>query len=102
MGELIDCPYCAEKVKSEAIICKHCGKELDTEDAIDKIQVNKIKDLKFRLKDKIKLYLIYEPMKNVNDLEFLEKLENMSSDKIEQDIFYKIRNKKVLILNCIF
>jgi len=23
------CPFCAELVKSEAIICKHCGKDID-------------------------------------------------------------------------
>ena len=27
-GELRKCPYCAELVKVEAKICKHCGKEL--------------------------------------------------------------------------
>jgi hypothetical protein len=23
------CPYCAEKIKLAAIVCKHCGRELD-------------------------------------------------------------------------
>lgn len=23
-----DCPFCAEKIKTKAIVCKHCGKEL--------------------------------------------------------------------------
>jgi hypothetical protein len=27
-GEFRKCPFCAETVKSEAIICKHCGRDL--------------------------------------------------------------------------
>lgn len=33
------CPYCAEEIKNEAIICKHCGKDLQTT-GNNKIKVN--------------------------------------------------------------
>ena len=30
------CPYCAENIKKEAIVCKHCGRELPLNAAIKK------------------------------------------------------------------
>ncbi|MBV2125736.1 MAG: zinc ribbon domain-containing protein [Candidatus Thiodiazotropha sp. (ex Ctena orbiculata)] len=31
-GKMKKCPHCAELVKTEAAICKHCGQELETPD----------------------------------------------------------------------
>lgn len=29
LGDTKKCPYCAEYVKQDAIVCKHCGRTLD-------------------------------------------------------------------------
>lgn len=32
---LVQCPYCAEDIRPEAIKCKHCGERLPSTDAVD-------------------------------------------------------------------
>lgn len=29
-SNLVTCPYCAELVKAEAVVCKHCGRDIGT------------------------------------------------------------------------
>jgi hypothetical protein len=60
-NELRKCPYCAELIKSEAILCKHCGKDLPAVTA-QKFSPNHLvpeEDLSLNITDLLRKYEIY-------------------------------------------
>jgi len=113
MVNIIECPYCAEEIKSEAKICKHCNKKLTTFDAKQKIkqQIKKQESLLSKEKQearrleiikqnnsKIELYPEKYRKKIEKDIKFLCKLKDMTKEDVEKDIFKRGRKKNINIL----
>lgn len=112
MSYTVKCPYCAEEIKSEASICKHCNKKLTGLVASWKI-IQQVQELEKQSKNKELDDLIEKNAERLSryykmkanelrkNLSKLKKLDAMSDKEFEEDVC-KSKRKTIIIWLAIF
>ncbi len=90
-GSVIRCPYCAEIIRKEAVICKHCGKDVIQESESPKTNLTFTMDSCPKCKGRD----LYKVIKNGIMIQYCSKCKESIPDLIDalnrdQNVFYSL------------